>query len=173
MARVFIPGHYIVNRCRWCCWLQQLQHISSSDSLLRNLREALPTLWRAISQSTPNEGTIYFALFLIIFTWILGYFSSWRLLRRQSVWPAIFLGLIAVLINLDYLGKNSYGYFFLYLFTAILLVSYVSFIRQRFSFQSYHVKYPLSGMLWLWLCFMFCLVLIGGSGAPEIGLINF
>ena len=47
---------------------------------------ALQSWWEAISFSKPSEGTIHFAVFLIFVTWIIGYISTWFILRRQNAW---------------------------------------------------------------------------------------
>ena len=143
---------------------------SSEGGILTRMAERLSSLWETMSATSPDEGTIYFALFLIILTWVIGFVSTWRYMKKRSVWPAVFLGLVALLVNLDYLNKNAYGQFFLYLLAAILPVSYSRFLKHHFSFQNYNARYPLRGVTWfLALVLGFSVVLIGGVWAvPEI-----
>jgi transglutaminase-like putative cysteine protease len=134
------------------------------------LFNSLSSLWQNLNQNTPDKGTIYFALFLIVITWILGYISIWRFIRKNSFWPAVFLGLIALLVNLDFLSQSAYGYFFLYLFAGILLVSFTGFLKHYFTFRLNGIRYPVRGVLWF-VALVVCMsaVLIGVSwAAPEI-----
>jgi hypothetical protein len=139
-------------------------------NIFSRLLESLSSLWDSLVRNTPDKGTIYFALFLIVMPWILGYIFIWRFIRKRSVWPAVFLGLIALLVNLDYLSQSSYWYFFFYLFAAILLVSFTGFLKHYISFRQNSLRYPFRGVLWfLVLVIGLSSVLIGVSwAAPEI-----
>ncbi len=109
---------------------------AAGSNIFSRIASSFSSLWQAFAHSSPNEGTIYFGVFLLVFIWAAGFFSVWRLLRRWSVWYAVFLGLAALLINLDYLNKTAYGYFYFFIFAAILLVCYVHFVRQRLLFRA-------------------------------------
>jgi transglutaminase-like putative cysteine protease len=143
---------------------------SGASSIIQRITDSVSSLWQTIIGSTPSEGSIYFVLFLVIFAWVLGYVLTWRFLRRQNVWPAVFLGLITVLVNLDYLSSSAYGYFFFYVFAAILLVSYRSYVKQQLSFKRFNARYPLRAVLWsVALVLGLSAILVGGSWvAPEI-----
>jgi transglutaminase-like putative cysteine protease len=141
----------------------------SGANIFSRMAGSLGELWQTLSQSMPNEGTTYFAVFLVIFLWGLAFFCAWRLVRKQSVWYAVFLGLIALMINLNYLAKTSYGYFYLFIFAAILLVSYVHFIRQRFSFKPDFNAVVRGVFGFTALVLLLSAILVGTSwAAPEI-----
>ena len=67
----------------------------------------------ALITTRPNEGTIHFAVFLILSTWIIGYISTWFILRKQNAWVGASLGVAVILINLSNLTSEHYSFFFL------------------------------------------------------------
>lgn len=142
----------------------------AEGSIFNRLFNTLFSIWETLIRSTPDTGTIYFALFLIVITWLLGYILIWRFIRNHSVWPAVFLGLIVLLVNLDFLSQNYYWYFFFYLFAAILLLSFTGFLKYYSSFRQNHIRYPFQGVIWF-IVSVVCLsaLLIGVTWtAPEI-----
>ena len=54
----------------------------------------------ALITTSPNEGTIHFAVFLILSTWVIGYISTWFILRKQNAWVGALLGGAVIMINL-------------------------------------------------------------------------
>lgn len=144
--------------------------VPETSSPLQHLNEAFSSLWQSIGTSAPNQGTIYFALFLTVMSWVLGYVLAWLLLRRRSVWPAVFLGFIVLLVNLDYLSKSSYGYFYLYLLCAVLFVGFVSFIKQQSVLRLSHNNIPGRVVLWFGVGVVILGVVLVGViwAAPEI-----
>jgi transglutaminase-like putative cysteine protease len=137
--------------------------------LLRAFK-SLGALWGALSGSTPSEGTIYFAVFLILLTWAVAFFATWQLVRRRSVWYTLGLGFIALLVNLNYLTFNSFGVFFLYIFVAIVLIGFLKVIKQDADLSYFSLKPRFKGIAWLGLTLLLlCAILIGGIWvAPEI-----
>ncbi len=92
---------------------------SATTSSINQLIVALQSWWRTTSTSKPSEGTIHFAVFLTFFTWIIGYVSTWFILRKQNAWVAVFLGAAVLLINLSNLPEKHFVFFFL----SVLLFS--------------------------------------------------
>jgi len=80
-------------------------------SRVNKLGEALQSWWEAVSAANPSEGTIQFAVVLIFFTWILGYLSTWFVLRKKNPWVALSLSAITILINLGNLPKQQFVFF--------------------------------------------------------------
>ncbi len=141
-----------------------------ASSLAGHFTGFLSNLWESLVGSTPNEGTIYFAVFLIVIIWFLGYYTTWRYLKNRSVWPAIFIGFAAILINLNYLNKNSYGYFYFYIFAAILLLGYVYYLKLKRNYMASHLKLPLRIMFSIMAIVMVFSGVFAGIGwvTPEI-----
>lgn len=99
---------------------------SASLFLSTEARSALQSWWQAISSGQLNEGTVYFAIFLILTTWLVGFISTWFVLRRRNVWIAVSLGTITVLLNLSNLPHDYYYFLPLYLLVAMLLIVQVN-----------------------------------------------
>ncbi|MDP2917192.1 MAG: transglutaminase domain-containing protein [Dehalococcoidia bacterium] len=107
----------------------------------------LQSLWLGITVARPSENTIHFALFLIMCTGLIGYLSSWFLLRRGNAWVGVFLGAATILVNLSNLGEESYRSFFVYTLAALVLAAYVSLTKRSYLFQRVNLRYPARGML--------------------------
>ncbi|MFH0914735.1 MAG: hypothetical protein V1849_05575, partial [Chloroflexota bacterium] len=86
--------------------------------------------WRVMSLGRPSESTLYFATFIVLVTWLMGYTSAWFLVRRQNPWVAVFLGTVTLLVNLSHLTEDYYPFFPFYLVAALLLVGETSLVRQ-------------------------------------------
>ena len=75
---------------------------------------AAVSFWQATSSVMPGSSTIYFALFLSVLTWSIGYISTWFILRRHNAWMAVLLGAVVILVNLSNLPETNYVLFGLY-----------------------------------------------------------
>lgn len=125
--------------------------------------------WQAIAVR-PSESTSYFAIFLIVVTWIIGHSSTWFILRRQNAWIAVFLGTITILVNLSNLTEEHYYLFPIYLIAALLLIGQMSLARQHDWIKKYGIKYPKRGLVYLagLVIFLSTLTVSGVWFTPEI-----
>ena len=86
--------------------------------------------WQTLTGSRPSEGTLYFAMFLVIITWIIGFLGTWAIIRRRNAWPIIFMGTVMLLVNLSNMPRESYYFFPLFFMCAILLLAITGLTRQ-------------------------------------------
>jgi len=112
-------------------------------------QSALGAWWSAVSEARPSEGTTYFAMFLILVVWIIGFVSTWWVLRRQNAWVAVGLGTLTVLINLSNLPREDYLFLPLYLLVAMLLIGQVNLARQGVWFGRRANDFPYRGVVYL------------------------
>ncbi|MFC2051856.1 transglutaminase family protein [Chloroflexota bacterium] len=103
---------------------------------------ALRSWWLAISTSQPNESTIHFATLLLFLTWIIGFISTWFILRKQNAWAVVSLGTITIAVNLSNLPKEYYYFFSIYLLAAMLLIGQTNLTKQRNWFKKRGGNYP-------------------------------
>jgi transglutaminase-like putative cysteine protease len=93
------------------------------------------TFWQVYSLM-PYD-TFYFAVLLASLTWLMGYLSSWFLLRKKNAWVAVCLGTLVILVNLSNLPGGYYWYFGLFFAAAALLIFQTRQVKGRtFSEQS-------------------------------------
>jgi transglutaminase-like putative cysteine protease len=78
------------------------------------------TFWQ-VHRLIPYD-TFYFAVLLTSLTWLMGYLSSWFLLRKKNAWVAVCLGTTVMLVNLSNLPGGYYWYFGLFFASAALLI---------------------------------------------------
>ena len=68
------------------------------------------------------EAKAIFGVALVLLTWLIGYLSTWFVLRRNNPWAAVGLGLIVVIVNLSNITEKNYIFFTLFLLASVLLV---------------------------------------------------
>ncbi len=112
-------------------------------------KSALASWWDAVSGGRPNEGTVYFAMFLVFITWAIGFTATWFVLRRRSAWLTVTFGGLIVLVNLSNLPKDAHVLLPLYLLTALLLVGQVNLAKQGAWFGRHSARYSYRGMAYL------------------------
>jgi len=122
-------------------------------------RSALQSWWQVISSSQLNEGTVYFTIFLILTTWLVGFISTWFVLRRRNVWIAVSLGTITVLVNLSNLPHDYYYFLPLYLLVAMLLIVQVNLARHGGWFGKQSTSFPYRGTVYAMGAVLFVIVL--------------
>ena len=91
---------------------------------------ALRAWWVAATGARPSEGTTYFAMFLSLVVWVIGFVSTWYVLRRRNAWVAAGLGTLAVLVNLSNLPREDYRSLPVFLLVAMLLIGQVNLAKQ-------------------------------------------
>ncbi|OGN88925.1 MAG: hypothetical protein A2158_04675 [Chloroflexi bacterium RBG_13_46_14] len=94
------------------------------------LGTALESFWGVISMARTDESSIHFVIFLVLFTWFLGYISTWLVLRRQNAWGVAISGVIVLLINLSNLPSNYHGFLIFFLISAMLLIGQVRLVKN-------------------------------------------
>ncbi|MFH1381385.1 MAG: transglutaminase domain-containing protein [Chloroflexota bacterium] len=86
--------------------------------------------WQAVSDSRPSEGTVFFAIFLVFVTWLIGFISVWFIVRQQNAWVTIASGTVMLLVNLSNLPREDYYFFALYFLAAIVLLGIAHLARK-------------------------------------------
>jgi hypothetical protein len=130
----------------------------------------LQSWWQEPSIAEISESTPYFAVFLVFFVWIIGYISTWFILRRKNAWVAVTLGTTAILVNLSNLPGQYYIFFFFYVLAAALLIGRMSLANHHSWFKKHGTNYPIRGLIYF-IASPLCLGIIAVSIAwitPEI-----
>ena len=181
LTGLFLAKRRLPGALKWCLVIivgagvtiwqtSTLLPLSETSSRIDQLIVALQSLWQAISMAQPSEGTTHFAIFLIFFTWMLGYVSTWFILRRQNAWVVVALSAITILVNLSNLPDKYYGFFFFYLVAAMLLVGQTRLVKYRYQSTKDGSNYPDRGVAYF-MASVFCLSILATSitwFTPEI-----
>jgi len=88
------------------------------------------TAWQTYHLSTTD--TLGFAMFLSFLTWIMGYLSTWFIVRRKNAWIAVCAGTIIILGNLSNLPLGYYYFFGLYFAAAVSLIVWIRIIKRKY-----------------------------------------
>ncbi|MCL4458984.1 MAG: DUF3488 and transglutaminase-like domain-containing protein [Chloroflexi bacterium] len=115
--------------------------------------KGLAELWNRLSTwaETTRAGGIgtdnlLFLLLLASIVWIIGYLSAWSVFRSHGPWLAMVASGSGLVVNLSY-APDLTRYFFLYLFSAILLLVRLNTFHQEQVWKSSGVKYH-PGLCW-------------------------
>jgi len=112
--------------------------------------------WYTVSALQFNEGTFYFGVFLIVVTGLIGFVSTWFILRKRNVWVTVTMGTLMILINLSNLPPNYYYIFPIYLVAALLLIGQAYLARQDVIFKKWQIRYPHRGIAYFFTA-VFCI----------------
>ena len=107
---------------------------------------AIQLWWDNISSGRPSEGTIYFAMFLTLITWIIGFISIWFILRKRNSWPAVIMGTIMLIVNMTNLPRENYYFFPLYFLSAIVLLASTNLLKHGGKLLEWREKYIRRGV---------------------------
>ena len=78
-----------------------------------------------------STDLIPYTIFLLSLTWILGYTSSWFTFRHNNIWISIVLNGVSILTCLSLLPEQYSSRFYLYAFTAMILITHITTVKQR------------------------------------------
>lgn len=131
-------------------------------SRVMHLANDIQVWWHAQTIGAPSPVTIHIALIFGYLTWIIGYFSTWSVIRKKNPWIAAFLGTVVILINLNFWVREKYYYFLIYAIAALILVVVVTYTKN----SSYLKKENYSRTPWgpvLWAASSLCVIIIAVS----------
>jgi transglutaminase-like putative cysteine protease len=133
-------------------------------------QSALNAWWQTVTNALPSENSIYFAMFLIIVTWLIGFVSVWFVLKKRNVWVAVFLGTVMLLVNINNLPYNYYYFFPLYLFISLLLIFQVNLTKQKEVLKNSGDRKPFHNVMYLVAAVFFIVILIVNAAwfSPEL-----
>jgi transglutaminase-like putative cysteine protease len=118
--------------------------------------------WRITSMAAPSEETIYFAVFITFLIWVIGYVSTWFMLRRKNAWVAVSLGAVVILVNLSNLPEKNYIFFGGYFIAAMLLIAQTRLVRKHNLLQKHGASYAKRGLLYF-MASLLCLGILAVS----------
>lgn len=118
--------------------------VSEGQSLadrLSDFWDRLSFWYEAASTGGISTDLLPFTLAVLTITWLMGYLSSWFLIRRTNVWVGLVLVGTALLTNLSFLPDDFTTQaspvhvpievlFFLFMFLAMMMVIRVSMVQQ-------------------------------------------
>ena len=116
------------------------QDLSWADRV-RNLADRLAVFWRVVVSQGVNYDNLMFVLELMLALGLLSYWGAWRLFRRGQVWPAVFSGAAALLINvLSTAGSGLNAHLVLYALGALVLVVHVNLTGWIAEWRRHRVR---------------------------------
>ena len=122
-------------------------YLCDADQLIPRFEEANSRLiewWRDVTGEDVTTDTLPLSMILIGVTWVVSYITSWFLFKFLAVWSSLVPLGSGTLINLTYLPKEYYIYFFAFLFVGLLLLVQVTSMKRKSRYTDLGVTYPQS-----------------------------
>jgi hypothetical protein len=136
-----------------------LQPDPSLPARVTHLFSDLTTWWQAQVWGAPSPVTIHIALIFGYITWLIGYFATWALLKKSNPWIAVILGIIVVLINLNFWSSNKFYFFLVYVIAALVFLALVNYLNNRARLKTSTYSGSRSRPLY-WLGVSACLIIV-------------
>jgi transglutaminase-like putative cysteine protease len=106
------------------------------------LWERMGDWWAALVSDNISNDQLPFVVLLVFMVWGMAYVSAFGVFRWRNAWAALVPGGMLLLTNISYLpGKPSFN-LILFLFTAILIVSRMQFVRSMRDWRSRRIARP-------------------------------
>jgi transglutaminase-like putative cysteine protease len=121
---------------------------SETTSKFAHLINIFQSWWSGTETLLPGDDTIVFVVFITLVAWLIGYISTWFVLRRNNPWVAVILGVMVIMFNLTNLPDSYYIYFILYFFAAALFIA-VTRMTARSADAENTANYSGSSLLYL------------------------
>ena len=131
-----------------------------TTSKFRHLLDVLQSWWTPAVTLIPGEEKILFAVFITFLTWVIGYISTWFILRKRNAWVAVSLGTVVILVNLSNLPGSYYFFFGLYFLAAIFLIIQTRMARQHYL-AGHSTGFTRRGFLYLTVSLLIIIILAG------------
>jgi transglutaminase-like putative cysteine protease len=98
----------------------------------------------AIAAAEPNTDPLMFVVLMLALYWIIGVVASYVTIRNDTIWPALLLPGIALLVNTFYYLRRPGldGYVAIYTLAAVALVFVVNLDRHRREWQATGSRVP-------------------------------
>ncbi len=158
-----IPGclsHTVVLFLGAVVTLWQGIYLLPAGNRFEGLITALQSWWQA-GGAAPDAVKITFGVFLILLTWIIGYISTWVLLRKGNAWIGLALGFIVVLVNLSNLPDSYYPFLVAYFLAGAMLVAW-NHVSGRFAFSGAIRRLARLVLVYTGIALL-CLVVLAGT----------
>ena len=133
----------------------------SSSDRVREMFTRLDIWYEAASSGGISTDLMPFTILLLAATWVLGFFSSWFVFRRDNVWIAVVLAGVVLLTNLSFLPDDFALRFFLFVLIAMLLIVRVSVIQRHEIWRRVNIRFtPASGWLTIHASLWFSVIVL-------------
>ena len=88
--------------------------------------------WYGIATSDGiSTDLIPYTITLLSLSWLLGYVCSWFTFKHNNIWISIVLNGVSILTCLSILPQEYGSRFYLYAFTAMILITHITTVKQK------------------------------------------
>lgn len=128
---------------------------------INHLFQVFQSWWQGADTLLPTEGKVIFAAFLTLLTWLIGYLSTWFVLRKHNAWVAVALGATVIMVNLSNL-PGRYFFFFPAFFIAAVFLIIQTRIAGQYAKSGRGAGYTAKSLLYLFTS-LICIIVLSVS----------
>ena len=82
-----------------------------------------------------------FVIIIVTLAWLLSFYSAWFVFRGLGLWPVIIPTAIALSLNLLYLPREFWIWFYLYILAALLLAMRLHLVKRQLNWHKDKMPY--------------------------------
>jgi len=164
LVLVRVPGwviHIITPVIGFLITVWQALTLLPGTPSFNHLLNLLQSWWQGSDALLPEEGRVIFAAFLTFLTWIIGYISTWSVLRKHNAWVAVLLGAVVIIVNLSNLPGRFFFFFPAFFITAVFLIIQTR-IAGQYAKSGRGAGYTAKSLFYLFVS-LICIVVLAAS----------
>jgi len=120
----------------------------STSERVREMFDRLDVWYEAATSGGISTDLMPFTALLLSATWLLGFFGSWFVFRRNNVWIAVVMSGVVLMTNLSFLPDDLALRFFMFMLLAMLLIVRVSVVQRHEIWRNVRIRFtPANGWL--------------------------
>ena len=120
----------------------------STSERVREMFDRLDVWYGAATSGGISTDLMPFTVLLLSATWVLGFFGSWFVFRRNNVWIAVVMSGVVLMTNLSFLPDDLALRFFMFMLLAMLLIVRVSVVQRHEIWRKVRIRFtPANGWL--------------------------
>ena len=120
----------------------------STSERVREMFDRLDVWYEAATSGGISTDLMPFTALLLSATWLLGFFGSWFVFRRNNVWFAVVMSGVVLMTNLSFLPDDLALRFFMFMLLAMLLIVRVSVVQRHEIWRNVRIRFtPANGWL--------------------------
>ncbi len=88
-----------------------------------------------------SADPVPFVTIIVTLTWLLSFYSAWFVFRGLGLWPVIIPTAIALSLNLLYLPREYWIWFYLYILAGLLLAMRLHLVKRQLNWSKDKLPY--------------------------------
>tara|TARA_B100000686_G_scaffold133150_1_gene140106 strand:+ start:2416 stop:4956 length:2541 start_codon:yes stop_codon:yes gene_type:complete len=110
--------------------LTLIENVTLSEKFIE-LKLRLEYWYEIATNDGISTDLIPYTMMLLSLSWVMGHFCSWFVFRYNNAWISILFNGVSILTCLSFLPEQYNSRFYIFAFTAMILVTHITTVKQR------------------------------------------